>query len=396
MTSLFFLLSIAFFFYVFIPGIGAFYIRSRWRVFRSAVLEASLYSNIDYATVRRNSGFVGMYRMIGGFSGVDETERIIWLKSGDVSVKVDISSADFYLLPGAVGLEYEGMTERNELLPSTGMLQKLSWKHVFSIDEGSRFLVAGPLFIQDGRGQFRATSNNRLLLLQFDGDAKSIMRRSIWAGRQKNEYWNAFTPGSMLLGAFSLFVAAYLMYTGAGNLNMLSMTLSLSLLPITPLLPPGVLFFYLYRSLWERARYLRAQRDLFLLPVRFIGDYRLTGSTTLHLPNGELYGVRKFDAGTDISKFSGKIRTGRYIAGKQLQGREYYAFGRVSGKDSNELLEIADPLVENIILPGEPFELSRICQRLARRTELFSGAAFGFGFLINLFLLYQGISLVVR
>ena len=396
MTGLIFLFFIAVFFYLLIPALGAFYIRSRWRVFRSAVLDASLFSNIDYATVRSNKGFTGMHRMIGGFSGVDESERIIWLKNGGLSVKIDISSADYYLLPGAGGPEYEGGTERNDLLPSTGALQKLSWKHVYSIDEGSRFLVAGPLFIQNGMGLFKATSNNRLLLLQFDGDAKSIMRRSIWAGRQKNEYWNAFTPGSVLLGAFSLFIASYLIYTGGGGVNLLSAAISLSLLPISPMLPPGVLFFYLYRSLWERARYLRAERDLFLLPVRFIGDYRLTESTTLHLPNGELYGVRKIDHDADISGIPGRLRTSRYIPKRQLEGMSYYAFGRVNARDTHELLEIEDPLAENVILKGEPLELSRLCQTKARRTELFSGTAFLFGFILNLVLLYQGIGLVLK
>ena len=396
MIGVLFLLTIAFIFYLVIPGLGAFYIRSRWRVFRNSVMEASLYSTLTYEDIRRSRGFIGQYRMIGKYQGVEENDRVIWLKNGVLSVKVDISAADFYILPSSAGIEYEGRVERNDLLSSTGTLTKISWKNVYSIDEGSEFLVAGPVFIEKHNGVFQATDNNRLLILQFDGDAKSIMRRSIWAGRQRNEYWNVFTPGSLLLGAFSLFIVAYLIYSGTGDLDLVSVAVSLSLLPLTPLLPPGVIFFYMYRSLWERGRSLRAERDLFLLPIRFISDPAAVGESTIYLPDGELYGIRRISLLSGFDRTEGKLRLSRYIKQDETGNIDYYGFGRVEKSDSSILLPLEDPLVENVILPGNPVDLSIVCGQKARRMELFSGGAFLMGFLLNMFLVFQGVAVLLK
>jgi Na+/proline symporter len=85
----------------------------------------------------------------------------------------------------------------------------------------------------------------------------------MWAGRQRNEYWNHLTPIS-LIGGFVAELLWAVSLSGESRLQTL-VALVMALIPILPLFPPGVVGFYWYRRLWRRARRIRAHRDLSLL-----------------------------------------------------------------------------------------------------------------------------------
>ena len=84
------------------------------------------------------------------------------------------------------------------------------WSRVSSLPSGLRLFVGGSLFLEEGRGVFRSSPRAPLLVVCYDGERESILKRAIWGGRKKNEYWNPFTLPSLLTGFLCLALLAYL------------------------------------------------------------------------------------------------------------------------------------------------------------------------------------------
>jgi hypothetical protein len=53
-------------------------------------------------------------------------------------------------------------------------------------------------------------------------------------------------------------------------------------------------------------------------------------------------------------------------------------------------------MVELLLIPGNPLRLSRECSRQARKFELLSTAALSAGIIINLYLVFWILSVVIR
>jgi len=241
--------------------------------------------------------------------------------------------------------------------------------------------VGGSLFLEEGRGVFRSSPGAPLLVVFYDGERESILKRAIWGGRKRNEYWNPFTLPSLLAGFLCLALLAYLsLRSSQAGLPGLAV-LSLAAAPVAPFLPPGVALYYLYRYLWKLARRLRAERDLLRLPLRYFTEGGPAREQSVLLPTGERYLMCREGA----VAVEGKPET-RRCAG-HADTRESWLFGAVEeGEGRRALRRPRDPMAELLRVPGDPALLAVRCERTARWYELGAAACFGTGLGINLFM----------
>jgi hypothetical protein len=351
-------------FFVLIPGIGAFSVRGRWRRFRRRVEAASLAPLLTYRRARsretaRDEGH--QFRFFGSLEAIQH-DRELSLRGGDLTVAADMTYSDIYVLPRDTGD-----------LPDEPPL-RTTWDRLGSLTEGTRVFVAGELRRDGNSAVIRGDSTLPLLVVLYDGSERDLLRRSIWSGRQLNEYWNQLTPASLAAGTLALIILAYvLLRSPAGRLPAIA-ALSLASAPFLLLLPPGIVMFFLYRRSWRRGRVFRAHRDVLLLPLRHVYE-----GGTGKLPDGQDYSAFSIDT----EEAGELVAAGAHMLSPPvaLESTDYVVFG--SRTDSQIGLP-ADPMTELTIVPGDPEALSLLCQRLARRFELLSVAVLGMGLVLNL------------
>jgi hypothetical protein len=259
-------LFVTFLFYAGIPGIGAFLARARWRRFRHMITECASLPILRQGD--HGSTAEGCYRFFGRLQAIRGRDRI-WLSGPEhgpedgpdvFSVEVDLEGVHVYLLPsGEPGL----WDEEPRGLP---------WRAVTTLPAGAQVFVAGRLRNEKGRSVFRHTSEEPLLITFYEGAAESLLVQAVWCGRQRNEYWNPFTGISLITGFVALFLLGYLLLRSSPLRFPALLAFSLSAIPLAAFLPPGVAFFYLYRRYWKQGRTLRAERDLFRLPLKYFSD----------------------------------------------------------------------------------------------------------------------------
>ncbi|TFG65342.1 MAG: hypothetical protein E4H36_00270 [Spirochaetales bacterium] len=406
-------LLIALIFYILIPGWGAFHVRNRCRGFRNRIIRASLtpllqYTEAPAAPADENTGFLGYYRFFGSLEAIQDD--LIWLRNRHISVSADLKYCSVYSIPSFLNPSEPGDNARMDDIPADEMPQRFDWNKIFSLPEGTKMFIAGALYSAKGRVVFRNEKETPLTVILYDGEEESLLARAIRSGRQKNEYWNQFTPVSLSIGAFALFILAY-SYLRNPFLHFYSIfSICLSLVPAIVLFPPGIFFYFIYKNLWRKSRVLRAERDLVKLPLRYFmntgpGGFqpdRLKYGIQIKapLPNGGEYACRILP-GTEAPGSGAGIRYCS-VAEKLLRRTggtgEYYEFGTPadSGDSRMPLGPPADPLAEHVILPGNPGELAGECSRQARIFEFLSMASFFTGLIGNSILGFIILSLIIR
>jgi hypothetical protein len=367
-------LGTALLFFALIPGAGAFGVRWQWRLFRRRMREASLAPFLRYSDLSGAEGRRGDFRVFGELEAIQERDRI-WINTGEFTVEADLEGVRLYLLPSLSaggGLPEPLPDEEPAVAP---------WNRVFSLPSGLRLFVGGSLFLEEGRGVFRSSPRVPLLVVCYDGERESILKRAIWGGRKRNEYWNPFTLPSLLTGFLCLALLAYLSLRSSQAGLPGFAVLSLAAAPVAPFLPPGVALYYLYRYFWKMARRLRAERDLLRLPLRYFPEEGAGGECTALLPTGESYlmcreGTLAVEGEPETRRCSRHPDTG-----------ESWLFGAVEERQGRRTLRRpADPMAELLRVPGDAAELSAFCERTARRYELAAAACFATGLGINLFM----------
>lgn len=367
------LLGILFFallFYIFIPGIGAFAIRRSWRKFRRSLTESATYTPLNYRELRNaeNEGSAEerKYRFFGHLQAM-QGDNTIWVSDGKVSVSADLERVFVYILSEESSQVESGYREYPVQPP-----RKVLWEKISSLPEYTQVFLSGELEWRDKRGVFRNSAEHPLLVLIYEGKPQNVLIRAAWSGRQKNEYWNSLTPGSLTLGSFSLFIYFYILMSFPKLLLPAVIALSLSLIPVLPLFPPAVLFYYYYRTFWKRGRVLRAQRDLIRVPLMHFYHQEESSETysmlrqVALLPTGERYLMRRFQSLEEMTSQADNISI-HFIQPSlpwKLIGYMYYLFS------NEELQRPSDPMAEMIAVPGSPFLLVAECEKRAVRYEL--------------------------
>lgn len=233
-------------FYLLVPGLGAFAVRARWRRFRTAVLESNRFPVLRYGEAAESH----RYRFTGCLEAV-QGDDLVWLEKEGFSVGISLNDVPIYLIPGGAA----GTAGFPDETPKV-----VYWKEVSALAEGTRFYVAGHVVEESGGVVFRGDDLHDPLVIIYEGPEHSFFKRTIWTGRQRNEYWNQFTPVALTGGLLAQLVIAVIS-VNESRLTALLATV-FALIPVLPLIPPGVVGYYLYRRIWRRARRRRALRDV--------------------------------------------------------------------------------------------------------------------------------------
>ncbi len=371
--------SVCALFYLIIPGLGAFHVRSRWREFRRRIVDSTLLPRISYnRLVQEVEGYLGEFRFFGSLEAM-QGDDTVWVRSGKISLSVDLAGVHVYLLPSFSHAENEGIVERNEEALPDEMPQRLPWSQVFNLSEGTSVYVSGPLFLQRGQAVFRPSERHELTVVFYDGEEESVLRRSIWGGRQRNEYWNNFTPVSLIAGTLALLFIAYNFFRAQSALIPAVLALGLSTSPVLPFLPPGLLLFFLYRYFWKNGRLSRAERDILRLPMRYFSSKSGSLVERATLPDGGEYTMRSFkNKDTALESMDKqKIRSTSLLEANDVSAKRCFVF-RSDG---------SDPMAETLLIPGHPLELAALCVRRARLYEWSSVGSFLLCYAINMVLI---------
>ena len=336
-------------------------------MFRRQVVDASLCREITYSDpVRSVAGPVGAYSFTGELQAIQD-DSSIWLNNGKVTVRAEMKDIKLYLLPTTQSIENEGKIEENKLVLPQDMPKRIKWESVYSLAQGTGVLLSGKVFIENGTPVFRHTDDSPLLAVIYDGRKETILRRSIWSGRQLNEYWNSLTPFSLMAGSFFLFVLTFIYYRQQNTDLLPLQTVILSFFPLIPFIPPGLLMYMFFRRFWRSGRYLRGERDLLRLPLRFpqFSEYSSCREAMEKHPDA-------------------KIRSCGIIREENLLETSC----RVYIPSEDGASGLPEHFIEKLIIPGDPEILAGKCRNRARWMEILAAASISFGFILNLILFY--------
>jgi len=402
------ILAVALLFYAALPGIGAFRVRGRWRVFRQTIHEVSRYPTATpHAVGRERNAFIGLFRFFGALEAIQGEHRI-WISNGRFSVAADLRNVHVYLIPEDGGQENASASAAEDT-----ELRSVPWSRIFSLPEGTPVFVGGALFSEEGRGVFRGYGKARLLVVIHDCPRESIVESAIKGGRQRNEYMNPFTLPSVAIGSLTLILLAYsLLAVPEARILALS-ALAAGLAPVSPFLPPGFPLYFAYRRYWKKARHMRVQRDIVRLPLRYFSPSRDDGSvwTTTLLPDREPYiMVRATRPEQDTAGEDGFVLTAggrRVVVPRDIQkidteprqgkAGECVVFGRYHEEAGGLVLsKPEDPMAELVLLPGDPESISATSDRMASTYAIVSGLFIVLNAAINIPLMFILLSLLIR
>lgn len=230
----------AFFFYLFIPVIGAFIVKKQWKSFRLSVYKTEKLPELEEVIAQHRT--VSLCLAKGEINAI-EGENELWVKGSKFFFIIDLKDSIVFILSTNKGQE--------------DIIERQNWKDLKTISPGSRVFCSGIAEMKNGR----LILDKPDFVIIHDGDDNSVVRRAIWSGRHLNEYWNQLTQISIIIGVAATSTITMLSLGPWTPALLLSLMLAIILSPILPLLPPGVLGFFLYRRYWRKARYLRARRD---------------------------------------------------------------------------------------------------------------------------------------
>ncbi len=371
-------LTVSLIFFLLIPGIGALIVRTNWRKFRVDMQNATSYPYLDYSDIKNENNELN-FRFFGSLEAIENKNKI-WVKGGNLAIAADLQNVFVYILPSL-------LTDEEA--------QRVPWKRISSLIAGTQILISGSLIVENNRGIFKNSSLNPLLVVIFDGDKETLLKRAISVGRKRNEYWNQFTLISLVTGSFSLLSISYFFFRNPLWEIPALIALCLSFYPVALLLPPGVIFFFLYQYFWKKARYLRVDRDLFRLPlVPFMQNEEFSSRNEVTLVNGEKYVMQKAN-NSNLSNYleeNSSIETRRCSTIKVDDKNEIFIFGVV---DKNFIIAPKDRMIEFVMIPGNPEIISKKCQKksllFTYLSAIFIILDIGINLLIILNLLYNNI-----
>ena len=382
---LFIIVLITLLFYGFVPIVGAFFVRNRWRRFRAQLMNASLRPSLSYKAVH-GSEKSGLYRIFGSLQAIQD-DNVLWIANDDVSVSLRLEGLPLYILPSAA----KGNLQLNSNMYPDESPKRTYWSSIFALPEKTSFFVSGELVHEGGRSKFKNSKKNPLLVIIYDNEDTDFYSHAILSGRQRNEYWNLLTPGTLTAGSFSLFIYFYLLIQ-IPYMHFVAVTaLSFSLVPVLPFLPPGLLFYYIYRHFWKKARILRAERDLLKLPLNFFADkggLPLTDSVIIS-GSGKYRWFLKKNQDEALAVFKNSVLRKSSLTRTKTIRNEFYVFG--SGENGKE-----DPMAESLVIQGDPNILFLESAKTALRYEIFAIFSFSLGFIMNFLIFLTTITLFIR
>ncbi|MDR2783351.1 MAG: hypothetical protein LBB48_05860 [Treponema sp.] len=232
------------FWYGVLPLAGVCIRRRHKKVFRQRFKEVLRKPLLDYETWRlleRRDGQDEQYRLSGKIEST--SEKTLWVKSDSLLIPVELRNARFFFI-------------------NNSSLQRIVWHRLPGFFEDTKIFVAGELVQLEGRRIFASTKKTPLIAVLYDTEEENLVPRIIGASRNKNDYWNAITPYSILIGAFSLIVTtvSFLRHP-AFWLTVITAFIAV-FIPLFPFFPPGILFTALSRFLRKQSEAASIRADM--------------------------------------------------------------------------------------------------------------------------------------
>ena len=353
--------------YGIIPIAGAYYSRYKWRRFRKRFINISLSPLLDYRKYREPENEGVAFRFTGEIESITDG-RILWVKGGDLTIPVSLEKTNCFLLPKNDG---NGMPEAPE---------QIRWNRVSTLNEGVKVFIGGHVKMQDNRLNFISTKEIPLIVIFYNCPETELTSTIIRAARTRNDYWNSLTPISLFIGAASLvYIAASFLNRPAYHVIVIG-AMAAVFIPVFPMIPPGLLFTFMYRRLAWYSQRNRAYRDLARLPLRYLRQ----GDESCILNTGEKYGYIKFnslkEAGTEIPHLIPE-------SFKEDKKKECYFFG-VLNENEKQPVRSVDPFVSFGILPVSYINHSYRYTIRTYALEVLSWTVLFLGILINVIFIY--------
>ncbi|MDP3177527.1 MAG: hypothetical protein Q8M76_06460, partial [Spirochaetaceae bacterium] len=212
-------------FYLIIPLAGAFGLRSQWRRFRGRVTELSLAPLLGYRDIARASRpgtpeTLGRYRLYGKLEALEGRDKI-WVRGTEASAVVDLSNASVYTLSSAAD--------------ETAPVERVAWRSISSIAEGTSVLVGGIVSVQRGRLVFIDSPEEPLLVVLHDGFPEGLVSRLVAGGRGQNEYWNPISRVSVASGILATSLVLVTLLKGSTIPSIKALAVIAGLAPFLPL-----------------------------------------------------------------------------------------------------------------------------------------------------------------
>jgi len=368
-------------FFLIVPGVGALIVQSNWRKFRINMLNATNYPYLEYSDIKNENNGVN-FRFFGSLEAIEDKNKI-WLKGDNLSIAADLENVYVYMLPSL-------MTDEEA--------QRVPWKRISSLVAGTQILISGPLTVENNRSIFKNSSSNALLIVIFDGEKETLLKRAISGGRKRNEYWNQFTLISLITGSFSLFSLSYFFFRSPLLEIPALISLCLSFYPIAILMPPGVIFFFLYQYFWKIARHLRIDRDLFRIPLfHFRNNDETSKKKEALLSNGEKYvmlNVNNLEVSNHLEENT-SVETRQCSTVKREAENNMFIFGSYS-PEADLIVSPKDRMMEFVMIPGDPEKISKKCQKKSIIFTSLSGMFIVLDISINLIIILILLSNYIR
>jgi len=332
-------------FYGFLPITGAFNSRNKWRKYRRHFEKLRLAPLLDYRRYRQLDGEGGVFRFTGEIESITDGHTL-WVRGDDLTIPVSLEKTRCFLLPVTEGEETPEAPEQ------------IRWNRVSTLTEGAKVFIGGQIKTQSGRLSFCSTKENPLMVLFYNCPDTELTGSIIRAARTRNEYWNSFTPVSIVIGALALiYMAASFLGRPAFRLTVISAIVA-AFVPVLPIVPPGILFTVLYRRMTWQARKFRSYWDLVRLPLNLLPGGQGQSCPEGQVPGtGEKYGYVKLDSLSERDEIPWLLPENQ----KQGKKSKLYFFGTFAdeGGEDNPLPQRSkDPFVSFGVLPDDPAPLA--------------------------------------
>jgi hypothetical protein len=252
-------LVIALLFYLLLPALAAFANAASWRGFRRRLEDLAEAPVLGYSEAARlcadPKAATSSYRLFGSVEAMEGSDRL-WVRSPSVSAVVDLSRSHLYVL-GARGAE-----AAPDSIERAGSVERLVWRRVRSLSEGTRLYIAGRVTAESGHPLFVGAPGEPLIAVCYDHDERGLESALLAGARSRNELWGrqTFVFWTLGLAVASILLVSLGRVETLPTLRFLSVLLAFS--PLVPFLPPGALFFVLGNALWRRCLRYRLERDV--------------------------------------------------------------------------------------------------------------------------------------
>jgi len=356
--------------YGIIPFAGAFYSRYKWRRFRKRFIELTLFPVLDYSQYRKMEDSGGIFRFTGEIESITDG-RILWIKGEDLTIPVSLEKIKCFLLP---------KNEGNEIPEAP---EQIRWNRVSTLNEGVKVYIGGQIKMQNNRLNFISTKENPLIVIFYNCPETEFTGEIIRCARTHNEYWNALTPGSLVIGALSLiYIAAYFLNRPAFRMTVIYALVAV-FIPILPVIPPGLLFTALHRRMRWYSRKFRAYWDLARLPLRYLKP----GEESAVLTTGEKYGFVKLNS---LPVDGAKEEIPLLIPESFMEkGKHELLFFGVMGLNGDLPVRSKDKFASYGIMPANPALLTRRYAVSAYIADIFAWLVLFLGISINIVFIFM-------